>query len=348
MSTPAETLNGEINGWSIIKKLECYPGQSGGNFSTGYIVTKNGITGFMKAMDLHSVIPKGLVAIQRTIELFLFEQDILKFCKDKRLSHIVKMIDNGEYLSPTAGNNDLNKIYYMVFEFSDGDIRREITFTPNSQHSWKMHVLHQVAIALCQLHKVNIAHQDVKPSNVLGFKLDKQYKLGDLGRATAKHSGSPTDVLNFPGDLSYAPPEVHYKYIQSDFQERRLTSDAYLLGSMISFLFSTTGALTSTLINLPKEYYPTEWNGPYEDVLPYLVNAHTKSTEDLKKYLPQNFREELANTYFNLCHPDPSKRGHPKARLQTGRPLGLNMYLSRFSHIETKLKINEKIAGQAI
>lgn len=344
MSTPAELLNGEINGWIIQKKMESYPGQSGGNFSTGYIVSKGGVTGFMKAMDLHSVLPRGLEIIQKTIQLFLFEQGILRFCQDKRLSHIVKMIDHGEYLNPAIEQNDINKIYYMVFEWSDGDIRREITFEPNSQNSWKMHVLHQVAIAICQLHKVNIAHQDVKPSNVLGFKEDKQYKLGDLGRSTAKHSVSPADDIPFPGDTSYAPPEIHYGYIKTDFQERRFTSDAYLLGSMIGFLFSTAGALTATLMNMPDEYSPTQWTGTYEDVLPYLVSAHTKSTEELKKYLPNGFSDELADIYFNLCHPDPFKRGNPKTRAQAGRPLGLNVYLSRFNHIETKLRINESIA----
>ena len=344
MSSQAELLNGDINGWVIEQKLESYPGQSGGTFSTGYIVSKNETKGFLKAMDLHSVIPLGLEAVSKTAQLYLFERDLLNFCQDKRLSHIVRMVDHGEYFNPAVEKNEYNKIYYMVFELSDGDIRREITFTPTSLNSWKMHVLHQVAVAICQLHGVNIAHQDVKPSNVLSFKEAKNYKLGDLGRATAKHIASPADVLDFPGDKSYAPPEIHYGHIKSDFQERRFTSDAYLLGSMINFLFTSVGALCATIMNLPDEFGPKRWAGPYEDVLPYLVSAHTKVTESMKQYLPSDFSDELSDAYFNLCHPDPSKRGHPKSRKSFGSPLGLNIYLSRFNHIETKLKISEGIA----
>jgi serine/threonine protein kinase len=230
----------------------------------------------------------------------------------------------------------------MVFELAAGDIRREMSFG-EKEASWKAYVLHQVAVALAQLHKTNIAHQDLKPSNVLGFPELRKYKLSDLGRSSSKSIAAPSDGLAFPGDMSYAPPEYFYGYIPADYHDRRYGSDGYLLGSMISFLFVGLGAINFTFGNLAHGYKPDEWQGKYEDVLPFLISAHTAATAGLKPYLPQLFREEIAKIYFELCHPDPHLRGHPEARAQAGRPIGLDKYMSRFNLFALKLKIEEHV-----
>lgn len=240
MATAAELLlNTTINGWNVVKAIGTYPGMTGGTFSSGYIVEKEGKQAFLKAMDLHSALTKGLTAVQIAVNQHVFEKDILEYCADKRLSGVIRLFESGEVDLHNSGN-PLNKIYFLIFELADGDIRRQIASVNIVNYSWKMQVLQQATVALVQLHGVDIAHQDVKPSNVLGVK--EKYKLGDLGRCSSKKFNAPTDTLPFPGDYSYAPPEYQFQEIPKSYTDQRLGSDAYLLGSLISFLFANGGS----------------------------------------------------------------------------------------------------------
>lgn len=348
MSTPAQLLNGHtINGWDVGQRIEIFQGQTGGRFSTGYFVTKGDKRAFLKAMDLHEAIRSGLREVELATRQYNFERELLCLCRDKRLSHIVQLVDHGEYkleTLPTGQNDLLNRVYYMIFELADGDVRRELAFDGTMPASRKVHVLHQIAVALTQLHTIEIAHQDVKPSNVLSFKNLKRYKLSDLGRSAARNITAPTDNCPFPGDMNYAPPEYLYGFIPGEYHDRRLGSDAYLLGSMIPFLFIGLGAISATIQHLPTQYLPGEWKGGYQEALPFLLDAHIEVVSSLKTYLPEKYREELATIYFQLCHPDPSSRGHPTARALHGRQIGLERYVSRFDAIEKGLYVHEKIS----
>lgn len=346
MGTPAQLLQGQtINGWLVDRPIEIFQGQTGGRFSTGYFVSKDGKKAFLKAMDLHEAIRHGLKAVELATRQYNFERDLLRLCRDGRLSNVVQLLDHGEHelsVLPAGQTPLLNRVYYMIFELADGDVRRELAFNGEMLASRKAHVLHQIGVALTQLHNVDIAHQDVKPSNVLSFKKIKKYKLTDLGRSASRNISAPSDDYPFPGDMNYAPPEYLYSYIPPDYHNRRYGSDAYLLGSMISFLFLGLGAISSTLHHLPSQYLPFEWKGGYPEVLPFLVDAHTAAVAMLQPYLPEKCRGELSTIYFQLCHPDPSVRGHPAARSQHGRPIGLDRYISRFDAIEKLLRVHEK------
>lgn len=347
MSTPAELLKGHvINGWYVQERTQTFPGQSGGAFSKGYIVTKDGKKAFLKAMDLHDAIKKSLQEVEKATRQFNFERELQCLCRDRRLSNIVKLLDDGEYdvgAIPSGVNASFNKVYYMIFELANGgDIRKEINFDGLKPDSWKCFVLHQIAIALTQLHKNDIAHQDLKPSNVLSFKDIKKYKLSDLGRSFKKNLPAPTDSVSFPGDWNYAPPEYFYGYTPQNIHDQRYGSDAYLLGSMISFLFSGYGALSLTIWHLPEQYRHEVWRGSFDDVLPFLIDAHTKATNTVNEYFPEICRDEIASTYFQLCHPSPEGRGHPITRSQPGKLLGLERYVSKFNNLAFKLETDER------
>jgi serine/threonine protein kinase len=239
---------------------------------------------------------------------------------------------------PNGISNDLNRVYYLIFELANGDIRKELSFGGVISDAWKAKVLHQIAVALTQLHNNRIAHQDLKPSNVLSFNNDQSCKLADLGRSSSMNILAPTDALSFPGDFNYAPPEYLYRHVPPDFHDRRFGSDAYLLGSMISFLFVGVSALTLTLDGVNNTLKPDTWIGEYSDVLPYLITAHTEATNSIKAYLPIDFQDEISTIYFQLCHPDPYTRGYPEARKQVGRPIGIDRYVSKFNLLTCKLK----------
>ena len=346
MATAAEMLQGKvINGWTVIGQLGTYPGMSGGNFSTGYQVTKEGKTAFMKAMDIQNAFIKGISEMGEAIDQYLFERDVLKFCSDARLSGIITLIESGQF-DQSPQPNPLTTIYYLIFEWADGDIRRAIATGGDKSTSWKLRVLHKSAVALVQLHGNDIAHQDLKPSNVLEFNARADFKLGDLGRCRAKRFVAPTDTLQYPGDYSYAPPEYHYGEVPSSFINGKIGSDAYLLGSLISFMYTGVGALPSTLFKLAQAYRPRTWQGTYTDVLPFLVHAHTEATEELSHSLPDNARIELRNAYFQLCHPDTEKRGHPGARMQSGALIGLDRYRSIFDRMSRQAQVHERVEAK--
>lgn len=348
MTIPSELLKGEvISGWTVDRQTEAFPGQTGGFFSRGYLVSKGSQKAFLKAMDLSKVMDKPLNEISETITQYVFERQLFELCSKSGLSHIVKMIDQGELIPEKlkgSPNKEFYRVFYMIFEFaSGGDVRRELNFENAKNSSWKLYVLHQVAVALKQLHGIGITHQDVKPSNILVFREKKQYKLTDLGRSNSTNHSAPTDEYLFPGDKNYAPPEYFYGYIPENYIDRRVGSDMYLLGSMLSFLYLGMGALSLTRQYIERDYWHQQWQGSYNDVLPFLIDAHTKATEKLSEFLSENkFRDELSNIYFQLCHPDPKVRGNPKTR-HNNSGLGLERYVTQFDRLSKDLEIQERI-----
>ena len=93
-----------------------------------------------------------------------------------------------------------------------------------------------MAVGVQQLHNIGIAHQDLKPSNVLVF--NSESKIGDLGRASDKDHPFKYDSYVMPGDRNYAPVEQWYSYRFSSGFEEKFAADLYLLGSLFMFFFT--------------------------------------------------------------------------------------------------------------
>lgn len=127
--TPAEMLAGMDlpGGWKVKEIIKKSRNATGGFFSQPYIVeNKNGKKAFLKAIDYHHAFDKPDVAkeIQYIIESFNYERRILEICKDKKLSKVVKAIDDGSLrIDP---ENQFTVVQYIIFELADGDIRRHI------------------------------------------------------------------------------------------------------------------------------------------------------------------------------------------------------------------------------
>ena len=200
--------------------------------------------------------------------------------------------------------------------------------------AWAFRTLHQIAAGLRQLHSIGVAHQDVKPSNVLFVEADS-LKLGDLGRASLRGTVSPVDQLDVVGDRPYAPPELLYHQMDPDWDRRRLACDLYLLGSMVVFLFTRQSMTALTQSYLEPNLRWHVWPGTYAQVLPYVRVAFNDAIAHCSQQikLDAQLAMRLMTTVRRLCDPEPQHRGHPADLTGIGNPHSLERFVSDFDLI---------------
>jgi serine/threonine protein kinase len=206
--------------------------------------------------------------------------------------------------------------------------------------AWALRALHQVAVGISQLHGIGAAHQDIKPSNVLVFSGGTSSKLGDLGRATLQRYPAPHDNLSLAGDPHYAPPEFLYGAADTEWASRRMGCDLYHLGSLIAFFFSAVSMTALLLYKLDHSLRPTNWNGSYPEILPYLSQAFTNALTDLAEEMHPEFRDELVSIVAQLCEPDPKRRGHPKEHsILRGNRYSVRRYVTRLDLLARRAEV---------
>jgi len=350
-------LTGHVlkGGWKVTRRLP-RPGEqgaenaTGGNFSVCYVCEKEGKTGFLKVFDIMSATqaPDFMAELQKISGRFNHEAALLKVCADEKLSRIVRGVETDTLQIAAPEFNNLKiPLCYIIFEQADGgDIRNMITRIGAIEDAAKLTMLHQVAVAIQQLHTVNIAHQDMKPSNVLLFeKSGEGAKLADLGRASLRGRDSEHDGYSVAGDSTYAPPEQLYGYKPADWHERREACDLYQFGSLLCYLFAARCATAGIFSYVSREYWPQYWRGTYADVLPFLQQGFAHFLEEVAVHLPEWGREKLIAIVRQACDPDVHRRGDSKARLQVTHPLGLDRFVSRMSGLKTLAMVEARKAA---
>ena len=334
--TPARQLLGKelANGWKIEALIDRPETATGGYFSTSYIVrSRNGEKAFLKAMDYRKALESADPAreLQAMTAAFNFERRILEKCKFNHLSRIVRVLDSG--ILPAQDGDASSVVQYLIFELAKGDIRSFVNIGQAFEAAWALRTMHQATAALRQLHSAQIAHQDIKPSNLLYFENDHS-KLADLGRAFDRHNTSPHDSRDCAGDQTYAPPELLYRHISQDWIVRRLGCDMYLLGSLVVF-FCTGVSITHLLFKrLNKKHHWQHWSGSYGEVLPYLQHVFAQIIREIPEKIRIDSSGEIALVIQQLCNPDPERRGHPKnIGLSSGNRYSLERYVSIFDRL---------------
>lgn len=346
---PAEQLVGMQlpSGWKVVSRVTKPAGHTGGNFCVSYVAEKDGKRAFLKAIDFVGALGEAdpLAELQKLTARANFERDVLQHCSDANLSRIVRLLD-AEYVSPPAFAADpMRRVFCLILEVGDGDIRKHANFTAGTSAAWKLAVLKDVSLGLQQLHRRDVAHLDVKPSNVLSFPKNG-VKLGDLGRVVRKNVAGPFDQVPWPGDIHYSPPEVWYGYRASEWQDSRVSGDAYLLGNLFYYLFVGTSFSAALCLNTPEAYQPGKWAGPFRDALLVLRDVQVQVIRDaLLPTLPGpgRLRDELHLIALQLTHPDPSERGDPRARRQHGRGVGVDRYVARFDRLAKQVEVMERL-----
>ena len=341
------------NDWTVIQRLPIRgevgaEGKTGGNFSVGYIVERTGKQAFMKVFDIANAFasPPERIALElhRISSAYLHEKELLELCRSAKLDRIVQVLDSG-----TIADGPHPPLFYLIFEQADRDIRAALGALGTIHDAWKFKHLHQVAVGLSQLHRHKVAHQDLKPSNVLLFEqANEGAKIADLGRASRVGKEAEHDSFMIAGDPSYAPPEQMYGFRAPDWVDRREACDLYHLGALICFLFSGMSPTVRVLSIMGQGMWPLpfgRWQGGYQDAVPFLTAAFTKFMAELKPLLPEWCRQELFELIQNACHPDLSNRGDPAARKMVGRPVGIDRYISRLQLLAKKGEIQARLAN---
>lgn len=327
--TPAEKLEGRKlpNGWAVIEKIEKRPGATGGFFSIGYKAKNSkGEEAFLKALDYSEAFASSDPAreLQKLTETFNFERDLLEKCKSKNLDHVVKALEEG---SVTI---DGMPVQYLIFELAERDMRAHMDLSSNLDLAWTLGMLHDVAVGLQQLHGIDIAHQDLKPSNVLVFK-SLISKLADLGRSAHPDYAPAHSDYVIPGAWAYAPPELRYGFTHPDFRQRRYGNDAFLLGNIILFAFTRLTMSTVIFSFLAPVHMPGTWSGTYQEVLAYLQSAFSEALQAVASDIPGEVRDEILLILKQLCEPDLSKRGHPMNRFNNKNNFSLERYITKLN-----------------
>jgi len=340
IDTPlASRLEGKTIGtWKILKKRIKTPDDHSGVFSSCYEVqdTKNNRSGFLKAINYQyafQVLRQGQSStdlLQEITEGYNYEKDLLDFCKDRRMSHVVTAIDHGEY----RDKNELLPVPYLIFEIATGSLKN-VAAKAILDSTWRLGVIHGFLVGLSQLHQQKIAHQDIKPSNILIFGHNVS-KLSDLGNATKFDRKSPLwDKDCHCGDFTYAPIELLYRYCSPNWEARRLGADLFMAGGIITYLFTDSNFLTLLVANLPDNYKPFNFGGTFEDVKPHLMRAYYTTLDDVKKRIPQSISTHIIDIIEQLTHPIPELRGTLKStKFRSSLPqYSLVRYISIFDRL---------------
>ena len=325
----------DINGWKVINQLpepDKSKGETGGNFSICYIVEKEDVECFMKVLDYRNCMTRSLrlgetriSVIERATREFKYEMALSAHCNKHHAKNVITYIEGGEcdfneFMFPT--------VTYIIYEKADGNIRKMLDFSAKMVFaeklktiSFKLKSLHDIALGVKQLHRIDVSHQDLKPSNILS--IGDISKLGDLGRSLCLSSDvdCPYSLSIFNGDWTYAPPEAFFNYRLPDDKERLYQMDNYMIGSLIVFYIS--GISFNALLN---QYFPggirqfARSGIGFDGARVYLLNAYHHALVDFEKnILLEELKEGLLQIVEYLCYPEPEKRGHPKNILSTSR-----------------------------
>ncbi|WP_230646759.1 serine/threonine-protein kinase [Bradyrhizobium sp. Leaf401] len=303
------TLDG---GWRVIRKIAHVP-SSGGVFSVPYIVADtDGKEHFLKALDFSEAFNAAdpARALQNMTSAYNHERDILEHCRDRRLSRVVLAVTHG-YAQVPGFSPIEGRVAYLIFELAESDVRKQVDLKNRLDCLISLSILNDVTLGMMQLHREAIAHQDLKPSNVLTYG-DAGCRVGDFGRSSRRGYHVWMDALGVAGDRTYAPPEQLYSNLHADFVIRRIGCDLYLLGNLAAFLFSGINVTAALFSRLDAAFHPNNWSGTYDQVLPHFQHAFSQVLADLETVVDPLVRTEISTIVRELCNPDLAKRGHRK------------------------------------
>jgi len=348
----AENLCGQtVGNWHVGAKYS-HPASSGGNFSVGYEAANisTGEKGFLKALDYSSAMghPDTVDRLNAMTAAYIFERDLLNKCSNKRLKYIIRIVDSGQFVLPAEQYPHgtivpYPQVDYIVLEMADRSIRNMIDLSVAFDYAWALRSLHNVAVGIEEMHGIQVAHQDIKPSNVLLFDEKQISKLGDVGRASSLETPAKHDEFPCAGDPIYSPFEQLYGDVDRDWKVRRYSCDMFMFGNLIMTYFNNISITAAVMNKLPENSWPRNWGDTYSDILPQIEKAFAECLDDFNHNVDESLRAELVEIIRQLCCPDISKRGDMKnSHLSGGQQYSLRRYITKLDLLASKWELQLK------
>ena len=335
-------------GWTVTEVIQKSSTSTGGKSSDNYkVVNKEGKTAFLKALDFSNAFEGNGKFVAKELNIltdsYLNELHINEECSGKKLSRVAYSIDNGSVQVPNYSNME-GRVLYLIFEIATSDIRQQVNSTDSIDIVSITRILKDICLGLWQLHRNNIAHQDLKPSNIVDFD-DKISKVTDFGRSTQRGKDVNHNDRLIPGDKSYAPPELLYGHLDPDFRIRRMGADIYNLGSIATYLYTGIDINSELYKNLDPRFRHDQWQKSYDEVVDYLEDAFGRTLERVRNTLPDEVADFMFKFISELCMPNYRKRGHPK-NLAMGKSYDLERYYSTLNTwlpiVEVRARVKKK------
>ena len=303
----ASNLVGKQVGKWFVKEKRIKEGEdNSGAFSSGYtVVDADGQLAFMKAFNyLYAFKIKGKSAdtLNWMTGNYKYERELLNFCSEYKMRRVVTAIDSGEYNEP----DQMIPVPYLVFELAQGNLTK-VRALENPDLTWKLKSFHGALVGLSQLHFKMIAHQDIKPSNILIFG-NEVSKISDLGCATQFRNESDWQG----GDTRYMPVELLYKHINPDWEIRRFGADVFMMGGLLTFLLADSNFLSLMMSKIPVDFRPFNFGGTFEQAKPYIMKAYYDTLDEIGAILHPAIRSDILQIISEMTHPIPEKRGNPQ------------------------------------
>ncbi len=356
LTRPSELLLNETigSGWKVMKRMTSSKSSIDGNYSAGYIVEKEEEEAFLKVVDLYDATIKvcdKFEEIEKITRKANNEKAIAEFCTNFRMKHVLRFVESGEF-ETTANKDPL--VHYIIYEKAKQDcfsMLGDFGVTIDQLSLYKrLSILHNVSNALRSMHYKDVVHQDLKPSNILQFVKDGEkeiFKIGDFDSAIRKSKLTLKEELEnqedmYCGTYRFAPIDLLYDYVPTEWEVVRKGTDFYLLGSLICFYF-TGRSLTEMFKSKLGRAYSWERSsnkGKFLDLLPSINIAFESSLNEVCSGITErnNMREIIYKMLRVLCHPNPNLRGE---RINSGsekRKLTLIPTVSRLGNLMTSFK----------
>lgn len=345
----AKNLVGRTVGQWIVDREILNKGSTGGNFSVGYEVhNAAGQRGFLKALDYSAAFKSAdpVQSINSMSSAYLFERTLLTQCTQKRLRHIVRIIDYGRFtvsqdqLPP--GKISPYPLEYLVMEMADFSVRSLIDLSRAFDNAWALRSLHNVAVGIEEMHSIQVAHQDIKPSNVLFFNKEHTSKLGDVGRSSSMTMPAKHDEFDCAGDMSYSPFEQLYGENHTNWKIRRFSCDMFMFGNLIMTYFNNVSVTMAVLNRLPSTSLPNQWGDTYKSLLPQLETAFAECLSGFNHSIDCELRTELVAMVQQLCCPDIAMRGDLKNSHLGTQQYSLQRYVTKLDLLARKYEYHIK------
>ena len=203
----------EINGQFFMRSIDENMEQIGdGGFANVYINKLSNL--------VHKKLKDEIASDRVIVSRFKREYEITKSLQD--IKNIIKVYDF----------NSVTNEYTM--EYCDNNLFKYISEN-NVTESQKIKIALLIVETMSAVHKRNIIHRDLSPTNILFSK--NELKIADfgLGKNLDMIHSHKTIYTNMFGQYQYCDPEQYMSLKEGDIQ-----SDVYSLGRIINFIFTNS------------------------------------------------------------------------------------------------------------